>query len=324
MIISTRRRSRGLGSTPPAGIDPATWAQFDPDTVMKKVAASNAMMDAMTAGNVTAYQQAQAQYQALTGGAIPVWAGTEAENTLRINSQYAAAGKPSTTGVIPSLATNPYAITAPIPPAEPKASAPSSQVPVNSRMSFTNTTSGNASSFLTGDKWTITITGALPGTPVAVYGGKGGAYGTSQMGTVDSSGNFTLSGVMDDTQVGNWYEKWTWGVPGGTVQTQEINFTVSARQSSVPSTQVTGTGNSGNSTTTPAIPGTAINQNQYHEGIFGYGYPLPTPVSNFLGVGQSALTKDSLGLGVPNWVYLAAAFVGYKLVTNKEHSHAGF
>ena len=66
-----------------------------------------------------------------------------------------------------------------------------------------------------GDAWTITIKGATPNAPVAVTGNSSpasfGTNVTTPMGTTDGSGNWALSGSIDSSQIGKWFEDWSVG-----------------------------------------------------------------------------------------------------------------
>jgi len=168
----------------------------------------------------------------------------------------------------------------------PTPAAPSSPPPPSVSASQHAATYPNASvTFLTprgsgplypGDAWTIKISGAAPNSPVAVTGnGSAATYGTNittPMGTTDSSGNWALSGSIDSSQIGQWYENWSVG--GQSVGS--FSFTVQASPSST-----TGTG----------VQYTAS--------------PSPTAVAASTG---NWLTDSMFG-GIPNWGQLAAAAV---------------
>ena len=95
--------------------------------------------------------------------------------------------------------------------------------PIPTSVNFQNT-SRPGQSLQVGDSWKISITG-MPGSPVTAASVQNGAsLGTSNYGSTDSSGNFSLTGTADASTVGNWSESWAVaGVAGPT-----LNFTVSA------------------------------------------------------------------------------------------------
>ena len=81
-----------------------------------------------------------------------------------------------------------------------------------------------------GDAWTIKISGAAPNSPVAVTGNSSPAtYGTNvttPMGTTDASGNWSLSGKIDASSIGQWYENWS--VAGNSVGSFSFQVVASA------------------------------------------------------------------------------------------------
>lgn len=96
-----------------------------------------------------------------------------------------------------------------IPPTFLDSPASGGAIPVGgTALAFTNITSGDNSNFRVGDRWQIRISGAPPNAPVSVNGGVNGENASSQMGSTDPSGNFTLNGQMTQDQVGNWAEAW--------------------------------------------------------------------------------------------------------------------
>jgi hypothetical protein len=95
------------------------------------------------------------------------------------------------------------------------------------------TTSRGGTTLYPGDTWTIRISGAKPNAAISVVGGVNGAMNTTPTGTTDANGNFSLSGTIDSSQVGSWYEGWTVGGSG----IGSISFTVVATpQTSTPQT----------------------------------------------------------------------------------------
>jgi hypothetical protein len=130
-----------------------------------------------------------------------------------------------------------------------------------------------------GDAWTIKIQGAKPNSPVAVTGnGSAATYGTNittPMGTTDSSGNWALSGSIDSSQIGQWYENWSVG--GQSVGS--FSFTVQAA---------------------PSGGGSGAQQQSGGDGAAPTPTPTPT-TGNWL--------TDSMFGGIPNWGLLAGAAV---------------
>jgi hypothetical protein len=92
-----------------------------------------------------------------------------------------------------------------------------------------------------GDPWTIKIQGAAPNSPVAVTGNSSPAtFGTNittPMGTTDSAGNWSISGAIDSSQIGKWFENWSVG--GHSVGS--FSFTVAATPVAAGDTPAAGT-----------------------------------------------------------------------------------
>jgi hypothetical protein len=99
---------------------------------------------------------------------------------------------------------------------------PAAQGARGGQLSFS--TSRGGTSLQVGDTWTIRITGATPGSPVTVVGGKNGARDSNVMGSTDGSGNFSLSGTLTADQVGTWSESWS----VGGASSGSFSFTVAA------------------------------------------------------------------------------------------------
>jgi hypothetical protein len=107
-------------------------------------------------------------------------------------------------------------------------------------------TSRGGTTLYPGDTWTITISGAAPNAPISVVGGGNGAMNTTPTGTTDTKGNFSLSGTIDSSQIGSWYEGWTVGGTG----VGSISFTVvAAPAGTTTATTTTGTTTTGTTTT---------------------------------------------------------------------------
>lgn len=103
-------------------------------------------------------------------------------------------------------------------PSSPSApvSSPALATPVTYRPALTWRTSGDPSAMRPGDRWTVTIFGAQPGSAVvntAVWtDGSGQVHtGSSQVGKADSQGNFSFSGQMSAGEIGTWAETWKAG-----------------------------------------------------------------------------------------------------------------
>ena len=144
---------------------------------------------------------------------------------------------PTVTGGYTGSTTGPQPSGAIAPPFTPGAStAATGSTGSNPSFTFTNLTSGNNSSFNVGDRWQIQITGAAPNAAVVVNGGQTGANASSQMGTTDSTGSFSMNGQMDASQVGSWSEQWTVGGK----QVASFGFTVNPTGSAAGNSTATG------------------------------------------------------------------------------------
>lgn len=99
--------------------------------------------------------------------------------------------------------------------------APSSSGPVQVTpgvLQFSNLTGASNSALAVGDRWQLRITGATPGQPVKVVGGKNGANDPMDAGATDGQGNFSMNGQATSDQIGTWREAWTvGGVPAGSL-----------------------------------------------------------------------------------------------------------
>jgi hypothetical protein len=127
-----------------------------------------------------------------------------------------------------------------------------------------------------GDTWTITISGAQPNQSILVTGGVGGAQNKTPTGTTDGSGNFSLSGTIDSTEIGIWNE--VWSVNGVTVGS--IAFTVAA-------TPPTGSpsGGGGAVVTPPATDVLTSIENFLQETFAVGGVDIPYWVVGIVGIG---------------------------------------
>ena len=174
----------------------------------------------------------------------------------------------STSAPITSTASQPP----PIVDLGPLTSPQKSPVPAGSgTLSFT--TSRGGTTLYPGDTWTIRISGAKPNAAISVVGGVNGAMNNTPTGTTDASGNFSLSGTIDSSQVGSWYEAWTvGGLASGT-----ITFTVAA---------------------TPAAQSGGGTQSGGTQSGGGTQQPVTTTDNWF---------TDQMISGVPNWALVAAA-----------------
>jgi hypothetical protein len=124
-------------------------------------------------------------------------------------------------------------------------SGSSSQGSVKGSLTFSTPRSGGV--LYPGDAWTIKISGATPNSPVAVTGnGSAATYGTNittPMGTTDSSGNWALSGSIDSTQIGQWYENWSVGGQSVGSFTFTVQAAPSGSEATGGTTSVSSTGN---------------------------------------------------------------------------------
>ena len=84
----------------------------------------------------------------------------------------------------------------------------------------TFTSSRGSNSLQVGDTWLVSITGATPNAPVMVNAGGS----TTQMGTTDANGNFSLSGTARTQDIGPWNELWS----VGNLNSGAFQFTISA------------------------------------------------------------------------------------------------
>lgn len=107
-----------------------------------------------------------------------------------------------------------------------------------------------------GDNWQVNITGATPNSPVTVSGTQNGASSgpAAAEGTTDSNGNFSTSGTMTASTVGNWAEQWS--VAGKILN---LSFSVSAAAAAPSSSSSTSdsSGNSGQQNTGFTAPATS-------------------------------------------------------------------
>ena len=166
--------------------------------------------------------------------------------------------------------------------------------PSSSPASLKFVTSRGGNTLYPGDTWEITITGAGPHAAVAVVGGQNGAMNNTPTGTTDQAGNFSLSGTIDSSQIGSWYEAWTVGGTGiGT-----ITFTVAAtplQQSG--GTQSGGTQSGGTQSGGTQSGGTQSGGTQSGGSQSG-GTQTPATSGNWF--------TDQMISGVPNWALVAA------------------
>ena len=70
--------------------------------------------------------------------------------------------------------------------------------------SFANSSRGDATWFVVGDGYTVSITGRQPGARVRVIANGAAA----DMGTIDAAGRFQLAGIMTSAEIGAWTEQW--------------------------------------------------------------------------------------------------------------------
>lgn len=85
-------------------------------------------------------------------------------------------------------------------------------IPAIPALSYNPTFNFTASGHSVGDSWQISISGGKPGDIVSATSSQNGTNNGSQnFGKIDSSGNFSLSGVFGASTIGNWTEQWSVG-----------------------------------------------------------------------------------------------------------------
>jgi hypothetical protein len=176
---------------------------------------------------------------AMCGGTNPQYGPTSSVLYPNVYISPTWSGNAAPAGVTDATVQAQYAAT------QAAGSGSSSQGSGKGSLTFSTPRSGGV--LYPGDAWTIKISGATPNSPVAVTGnGSAATYGTNittPMGTTDSSGNWALSGSIDSTQIGQWYENWSVG--GQSVGS--FSFTVQAAPSGSQTTggtaSVSSTGN---------------------------------------------------------------------------------
>lgn len=109
----------------------------------------------------------------------------------------------------------------PTTPTAPVLSGSPGRQPVT--VTFTNTTSGNASQLRIGDHWTLQITGPPNALVVVAGNGPPGVLAPFDLGYTDAAGNFVYTGIADASSIGAWEE--TYKV-GAAVWPKTLNFTV--------------------------------------------------------------------------------------------------
>lgn len=163
------------------------------------------------------------------------------------------------------------------PAAASQAPPPSASVSIQinpGSLSFRNLTGGDAVHFIVGDRWSLSISGASPNQPVVVAGGQNGSSATTQMGVTDQNGNWSTSGTMDTSTIGQWSEDWR----VGGVRVAQFGFTVSPASQAPASTGQGAGGGTGRGGGGSAASG-------------GFN------IGEFL--------TSSAFMGIPNWVLLA-------------------
>ena len=192
-----------------------------------------------------------------------------------------------TPGYVPIVSSGPSG-TPVTPPAAGAAVVPAAGA---ARLSFQNLTNASTSQFQVGDKWVVSITGAVPNTQVGVSGGMNGAMSYSVMGSTDGSGNFSKSGQITADQVGTWQETWGVGDPtkGPAQSVGFIAFTVNPA-----------------ATVPPVVIPPVVTPPGSKVPIPSVVPPVVTPpavTSSTFDLGT--FLTDSMVGGIPNWVLLA-------------------
>jgi hypothetical protein len=183
-------------------------------------------------------------------------------------------------GYIPPLAD--WFPTTP-PPSSPP---PASDGTFRPRVVFT--TSRGGTTVYPGDTWSISISGAQPGSPVVVQGGKNGAQDRTPEGTADASGNWQLSGSFTPDMIGPWQETWS----AGGVQAGSFSFNVQP----APSGNGSGTGSGSGAGTPPPA---------------GNGSGSGTPPSGG-GITIGGMTLDGTTLAIAGAALVGLFFLGGK------------
>lgn len=170
------------------------------------------------------------------------------------------------------------------PPSAINNPTPITSTPANGG-SLSFTTSRGGTTLYPGDTWTIKISGARANTAVSWVGGKNGAMNSGPTGTTDGNGNFSVSGTVDSSQVGSWYQAFTVGGFGSSpaIGIGSISFTVQAATTTASTTTDTTTSGT---TTTGSTQQTGSTQ-------------AATTTANWF--------TDEMISGVPNWALVAAA-----------------
>ena len=156
--------------------------------------------------------------------------------------------------------------------------------PVGGNMQFAFTTSrGSTFNLYPGDTWNITIKGATPGAIVRSSGVMQGKSYNTPFGVIDANGNFTLSGTLTSSNIGNWLEGWyvnevNVGNIGFAVLTTPPTVVVTQSSQTTPQASGTQTGNVTN--TTQDTSGTSTASNQTVFGLFGDTSPVLFGVVN--------------------------------------------
>jgi hypothetical protein len=151
-------------------------------------------------------------------------------------------------------------------------------------MQFAFTTSrGSTFNLYPGDTWNITIKGATPGAIVRSSGVMQGKSYNTPFGVIDANGNFTLSGTLTSSNIGNWLEGWyvnevNVGNIGFAVLTTPPTVVVTQSSQTTPQASGTQTGNVTNTTQDTSGASTASNQTVF--GLFGDTSPVLFGVVN--------------------------------------------
>jgi len=112
-----------------------------------------------------------------------------------------------------------------------------------------NMFSFNPSGYGVGDTWSMQISGATPNSPVTISASQNGqSMGTSNFGSTDANGNWSLSGQFGAGNVGIWVESI---MVGGSV-VGSLNFTVTQVTTPAQTIAANPTGGSTNTTNTGA------------------------------------------------------------------------
>lgn len=194
---------------------------------------------------------------------------------------------PTGTVTYPAGGGTPTVIQTSAPPSSSGSPSSGGSSPAQSQQSYSPTVSfipSRSGTLYPGDTWQLHIQGGKPGAVVSVTGTQNGVTNTNQMGATDQNGNWSTSGTIDASSVGNWFEVW---YVGGQMAASPFSFNV-ASPNSPASGGNTGTQTGGTQSSTPPPSSGGMTQTQ-----------TPAPSSS-----------DGMIFGVPqNYVLMGGAAI---------------